>query len=71
MKGGKGERREKGKNIDLVWQKAYFIGNKDAKIDRRTLSTGEARSRMSLIERAQSIQATRKPRARANAVESP
>jgi len=71
MKGGEGERREKGKNIDLVWQKACFVGNKGAKIGRRTLSTGESASRMSFVEHEQSVQATRKPRVWANAGESP
>jgi hypothetical protein len=71
MKGKEGGRREKGKKSDRVWQKACFMGNKDAKIGRRTLSTGEVRSRMSFVEHAQSVQATGKSRVWATAGESP
>jgi hypothetical protein len=71
MKGGEGKGRKKGENIDLVGQKACFIGNTGAKIGRRILSTGEAMPRTSFIKRAQSDQATHKPRVWANSGESP
>jgi len=71
MKEGEGKGREKRENVDLARQKACFIGSKGAKIGRQPLSTGESTSRMSFIERAQSDQATRKPRVWANSGESP
>jgi hypothetical protein len=70
-KGGGVKKAKSEKNIDRVWQKTCFIGNKVAKIGRGTLSTGEARSRMNFVERAQSVQATRKPRVWANKGERP
>ena len=69
--GRKGEKEKREKYIDRVWQKTCFIGNKVAKIGRGTRSTGEARSRMNFVERAQSVQATRKPRVWANTAERP
>src|SRR6266849_9808976 len=42
-----------------------------AKMSRRTLSTGESRSRISFVKSAQSAQATRKPSIWANTDESP
>jgi hypothetical protein len=71
MKGEEGERRKKGKKSDRVWQKACFMGNKGAKMDKRTLSTGASRSRMSFVYRMRSTQEARKPRVWANTGESP
>src|SRR5260370_40846437 len=61
--GRKGEKRKKKKEYRSCLAKTCFIGNKVAEIGRGTRATGEARSRMHLDGREQSVQATRKPRA--------
>jgi len=68
---GDEEREKESRITDLVWQKAWSIRNMGAKMSRRTLSTEELRSRTSLVEGAQSAQATHNPRAWANTGESP
>jgi hypothetical protein len=68
----KGGGVKKAKSISIVsGKKTCFIGNKVAKIGRGTRSTGEARSRMNFVERAQSVQATRKARVWANTAQRP